>query len=224
MTLLPEREDVELLRFRWHRLIEIWVAYNVFLNREVLLGRDKVCINDAVVTQTTHTLLVVYYSYLYSLFDPTGTNFTTVVKEIDSSLPEAVREIAFKIGGLWNEIRDPITRIRHNMGFHGARANKGRKDGAAQFYRLHPLLPQALAAYLRVFFRELEMVFDGSRSLIPATGDEIDGLLEYAGEVEAEARRPIEAVPDARLAQLGLTREAYEAWAEAVRQAQGLPN
>lgn len=42
MTLLPEREDVERLRFRWHRLIEIWVAYNVFLNRQVVVGRDKV--------------------------------------------------------------------------------------------------------------------------------------------------------------------------------------
>ena len=224
MTLLPEREDVERLRFRWHRLIEIWVAYNVFLNRQVVVGRDKICVNDAVVTQTIHTLLVVYYSYLYSLFDPTGINFITVTKAIDPSLPVSVRQIALKIVNLWNEVRDPITRIRNNMGFHGARANKGHDDATAQFYRLHPLLPQALAAYLRFFFRELELVFDGSRSLVPATRDEIDGLLEYASEVEREARRPIEAVPDARLAQLGLTREAYNAWAEAVRQAEGLVN
>ena len=81
-----------------------------------------------------------------------------------------------KIVNLWNEVRDPITRIRNSMGFHGARANKGHDNAAAQFYRLHPLLPQALAAYLRVFFRELELVFDGSRSRRPASRDEIDGV------------------------------------------------
>lgn len=36
MNKLPEPEDLQMLRHRFSRTIEMWVAYNTFLNREVL--------------------------------------------------------------------------------------------------------------------------------------------------------------------------------------------
>src|SRR5271157_2034396 len=149
----PEPTEVRLLRHRWNRLTEIWVAYNTFLRREVEIGADKVCLNGGVVTQTTHTLLLMYYSHLYSLFDRAGINFADATQAIQVSLPADTREVREKILALWSKIENPVTRIRHNVGFHGARAEDFHRDGISQLQRFHPLVPEALMGYLRVFFR-----------------------------------------------------------------------
>src|SRR2546427_3391192 len=118
-------EDVRRLRYRWSRLIEVWVAYRVFLHREVHVGPDKVCLNEAIVAQTGHTLLILYYSYIYSLFDPKGVNSANVTKAIEPMLPRETLRVRDKILELWQRLRDPVERIRHNIGFHGAPGEKG---------------------------------------------------------------------------------------------------
>ena len=188
--------------------------------RDPLPSILQVCPDGAIVAQTTHTLLIVYYSYLYSLFDPSGTNFGQVLKAIESSLPQSARDVAANINNLWSEVREPLTRIRHNMGFHGARAQSGQNEAIKQVHRMHPLLPQALVAYLRVFFRQIGNIFDGQRSLHPASQSEIDFLLELARATESEARKPEHEIPDLVLTQLGITRAAYNELQQAIRDAE----
>jgi len=204
-------QDIRRLRHRWARLIEIWAAYTTFLHREVEIGPDKVCLNDGIVTQTTHTLLIVYYSYIYSLFDPSGTDFERVTGSIADLLPEPAIQVREKVLQVWAELKNPLQVIRHNVGFHGAKADKGHNFGFRQLDEFHPLLPQALCAYLRVFFRLLEEAYAGSRPLTPASRPDIGPLLEYARSLEADARKPLSALRDDKLLRLGITREAYEA-------------
>ena len=97
MTKLPEPESLGTLRHRWARTIEVWVAYRTFLHREVFVGPDRVCLNPLVVQQTTHTLLACYYSFLYSLFDPSGVNFDRVSKDLLPSLPPTTMK-AYPLG------------------------------------------------------------------------------------------------------------------------------
>lgn len=221
MVPLSARDDVQSLRYRWNRLIEVWVAYRVFLHREVNVGPDNVCLNEAIVAQTGHTLLILYYSYIYSLFDPKGVNFATVTKAIEPMLPPETLQVRAKILELWQRLRDPVERIRHNIGFHGAPGEKGHKHGFRQLRDFHPILPEALCAYLRVFFRQLEGLYSGSKPLTPAKRPPIGALLRYARELEAEAAQPLAAIPDAELLKYGLTRESY---ASLIRLIQGQAN
>src|SRR5713101_2340518 len=197
MVLPSQPEDVQRLRYRWGRLIEVWVAYRVFLHREVHVGPDKVCLNEAIVAQTGHTLLILYYSYIYSLFDPKGVNFATVTKAIEAMLSPEALLVRDKILELWQRLRDPVERIRHNIGFHGAPGEKGHRQGFRKLEEFHPILPDALCAYLRVFFRQLEAVYSGSRPLTPSKHPSIDALLEYAKNLESEAAQPLAVMPDA---------------------------
>src|SRR6266542_3334981 len=130
MVPLSQPEDVKRLRYRWRRLIEVWVAYRVFLHREVHVGPDKVCLNEAIVAQTGHTLLILYYSYIYSLFDPRGVDFATVTKAIEPMLSPETLRVRDKILELWQRLRDPVERIRHNIGFHGAPGEKGHRQAS----------------------------------------------------------------------------------------------
>ena len=210
MVPLSQLEDVRRLRYRWSRLIEVWVAYRVFLHREVHVGPDKVCLNEAIVAQTGHTLLILYYSYIYSLFDPKGVNFATVTKAIEPMLSPETLRVRKKILELWQHLRDPVERIRHNVGVHGAPGEKGHRQGFRKLEEFHPILPEALCAYLRVFFRQLEAVYSGSQPLTPTKRPPIDSLLEYARKLEAEAAQPLAAIPDAGLLKYGLTRKSYD--------------
>jgi hypothetical protein len=97
----------------------------------------------------------------------------------------------------------------HNVGFHGAPGEKGHRQGFRKLEGFHPILPEALCAYLRVFFRQLEAVYSGSRPLAPTKRPPIDALLEYARKLEAEATEPLAAIPEAGLLKYGLTRESY---------------
>ncbi len=218
MALLSEPEEIRRLRHRWARLTEIWAAYTTFLHREVEVGPDKVCLNNEIVTQTTHTLLIVYYSYMYSLFDPTGTDFESITRSIEHVLPESAVQVRDKILQLWHELNTPLQAIRHNVGFHGAKADKRHKYGLKKLEEFHPLLPQALCAYLRVFFRFLQQAYVGSRPLTPTKRPEIGPLLEYAKDLETEARKPLTEVPANKLLRLGITREAYGAFLRTIEE------
>lgn len=63
-------------------------------------------------------LYVIILSYLYSLFDKTGINIMDLHKE---SLSQSLKNHLDDIEGMWNTLKNPVTRIRHNLGFHGIR-------------------------------------------------------------------------------------------------------
>jgi hypothetical protein len=218
--LLPEPESILQLRHRWSRLIEMWVAYNVFLHREVLVGDDKVCLHQEVVTQTTHTLLIVYYSYMYSMFDESGVHFEKVTAAIADKLPPAIRHIRSKILELWGRVRSPLSRIRHNIGFHGATKEKSHRDGYKQFAEFHPMLPEVLARYLRVFFLQLDAVFERREPRYTQHSPTfVQELVQYAVESEQDLNRRISLgdCPEDVLLSYGLTRESYLQLLEQIR-------
>jgi hypothetical protein len=192
MTKLPEPEDFATLRHRWARTIEVWVAYRTFLHREVQVGPDRICLTPLVVQQTTHTLLACYYSFLYSLFDPSGVNFKKVSKELLPNLPPPAVGVRDLILEHWAMIADPVTLIRHNIGFHGAPKRKGMKRGYAAYRSLHPQSSEYVMTLMRVFFRFVDEVYEGAeRRMRPTAPGEIDALMAMARELRSE----IEATP-----------------------------
>ena len=159
MEELSESEEIFLLRHRFARTIEVWTAYNVFLKREVKVGGDFTC-DEFMVEQTTHTLLVIYYSYLYSLFDPSGTDFEKATQPLINKLTTRALKARADILAHWNIVKEPLNRIRHNIGFHGGKKIKNSKSGYAAYRdaNLHPWSPDYILNLLRVFFRDLDKI------------------------------------------------------------------
>ena len=68
------------------------------------------------VCKSQTTLYILILSYLYSLFDKRGINIIDLHK---TSLSHSSRVKLNEINELWKPLENPITRIRHNLGFHG---------------------------------------------------------------------------------------------------------
>lgn len=164
--IIQETEEIFLLRHRFGRTMEIWTAYNVFLRREVKVGKEYICYEPYVVEQTTHTLLIAYYSYLYSLFDPIGTNYITATESIVDKLPDRAKAVRHDILEHWDKIKEPINKIRHNIGFHGGKKVKNSTSGYCAYAdtQLHPWSPEYILQLLRVFFRDLDKVVSKSEN------------------------------------------------------------
>lgn len=215
-TLLPEPETLKQLRHRWSRLIEVWVAYQVFLHREVEVGPDKICIHNAVVVQTTHTLLLVYYSYIYSLFDDSGIHFESITDGLKSDLTPEASEAREKVLAIWARLREPLRGLRHTIGFHGAVKEKSHRHGYQQLLKFHPLLPEVLMQYTRVFFLLLDNIFQREEPLVkqhePGAIEHIRNIAR-AYEAELDRRIGMDEMPEEDyLRQFGFTRESYAAF------------
>ncbi|PEU01725.1 hypothetical protein CN527_10205 [Bacillus cereus] len=185
--MLQEVEGLYTLRHRWSRLTEVWTAYQTFLNREIEIGPDKICLNDVVAKQTTHTLLTVYYSYLYSLFDKSGIDFFKVIQEIEDDLTREEKNLVERIREVWLQIEKPIEMLRHNIGFHGGKKKKSLDYGYSQFDKFNPILPQTLMKYLRVFFRFMYFKYEATETMnnIPARNQTMEILSLAHAEYEA---------------------------------------
>jgi len=196
---MQEPEGIRQIRHRWSRTIEIWVAYQTFLNRQVEIGPDKICLNELVVVQTTHTLLVAYYSFLYSLFDPSGSDFEKATEELLPHFPARAVEIRNLILEHWQQICGPITRIRHNIGFHHAKNRKGVETGYDAYKEIHPQSSEYIMNLFRVFFRILDEVYDYSEPYgIPPRKEDIEPLYQMAMELKRFIEEnPTEKVLDA---------------------------
>ena len=70
------------------------------------------------VRESQSTLYIIVLSYLYSLFDRTGLDITNLEK---LSLSLSTRNKLNEILELWKPLKAPITKIRHNLGFHGGK-------------------------------------------------------------------------------------------------------
>ena len=68
------------------------------------------------VYESRTSLYILIISYLYSLFDKSGVNIIDIDK---ASLSQSSRDELNEIVELWKPLENPITRIRHNLGFHG---------------------------------------------------------------------------------------------------------
>lgn len=185
MPKLPEPEDLRMLRHRFARTIEMGVAYNTFLKREVLVGNDKTCLNNIIGFQTTHTLLIAYYSFVFSLFDPSAVNFKKITENILPYLPQDAREARDLVLEQWEEIKIPLTLIRNNIGFHHSPKQKGASIGYQSYGNIHPYATELIMQALRVFFRRVDAVFESSEpyGVAPNENDTV-ALMDYVRELK----------------------------------------
>jgi len=78
------------------------------------LPRNYKNIEEVCESQTALYILII--SYLFSLFDKSGTNISDLN---EASLSQSSIYKLEEIKELWKPLENPITRIRHNLGFHG---------------------------------------------------------------------------------------------------------
>ncbi|MBA2244422.1 MAG: hypothetical protein H0W11_05675 [Gemmatimonadetes bacterium] len=93
------------------------------------MGPERSCPSELFVAQTTHTLLVVYYSFMYSLFDSKGVNFATATAPLQGELCAEAWEARERAMALWSAIERPMMLIRHKVGFHGEDKQSGLEMG-----------------------------------------------------------------------------------------------
>ena len=63
-------------------------------------------------------LYLIIMSYLFSLFDPSGIN---IAELSNAPIGETAKRELEKIIEVWHPLCKPLTRIRHNLGFHGGK-------------------------------------------------------------------------------------------------------
>lgn len=196
MNLPTESEELAMLRHRFGRAIEISTAYHTFNNREVAVGPDKICINEVVRFQVTHTLLITYYSFIYSLFDPSGVNFAKISKQISPFIARDGQEAASLAIEKWQEIRTPMAIIRSNIGFHHSDEAKGANKGYESYGNIHPLAPELIMQALRVFFRRAAEVYEprepyGVKTSSQDTEELMRLVLRMRADIEASPHQDI---------------------------------
>lgn len=192
MNLPVEPEDLAMLRHRFGRAIEVSTAYHVFNNREVAVGPDKTCIDEVVRFQVAHTLLITYYSFIYSLFDPSGVNFAKTSQKVSPLIAEDGRAAAALAIEQWQEIRQPMSIIRSNIGFHHSDEAKGANKGYASYGNIHPMAPELIMQALRVFFRRAAEVYEPREPYgVKPSSSDTEQLMRFVLRIRSE----IEATP-----------------------------
>lgn len=187
MARVPAPEQVSALSHRWGRLSEIATAYKTFLNREVLVGPKRSCPSDSFVAQTTHTLLVIYYSFLYSLFDSSGVNFIKATEGLRAGFPPEAWEARDKAISHWQSFGEQMARVRHKIGFHGEDNYQGLEVGYEQYRNIDPHPPELLMMYLAAFFRFVHLRYEVAGPMVNApTEDGAREMLNAAREAESE--------------------------------------
>lgn len=71
------------------------------------------------------------YSMLFSVFDRSGID----VREFQAADPELHHALA-DLGRRWHRIEKPVSKIRHTIGFHGAKTQAGTQQGLAALSEL----------------------------------------------------------------------------------------
>lgn len=173
LLLEEEPESLMLLRHRFGRTIEVWTAYTVFLERQVEVGSDRVCMNDLIVEQTTHTLNMVFYSFVYSLFDKSGVSFPKATQPLLDRLSPLAREARALVVDAERKIHSELSKIRNNIGFHGGAAMKNHRSGYRAYASFHPGEVDVIMQGMRVFFREAEKSFTPAEPYANQPDDEV---------------------------------------------------
>jgi len=161
---MNETEQLYLLRFRYGRTVEIFIAYKTFLNRQVKTDENSYCHNDEIVKQITHTLLLTFYSFVYSLFDKSGTDFISTTDYYVESLTEEGVKFREELIQIWNKNKVAISKLRNNIGFHGGLKLKSHDVGYSALSEFHPFTSELIINQLALFFMEMDKI-------IPPTED-----------------------------------------------------
>ena len=157
---MKETDELYLLRFRYGRAAEILLAYKTFLHRQVNIGDKNYCQTDEHVRQVSHTLLVTFYSFIYSLFDKQGTNFISAIEPYVNSFSEDGKRILQELIDVWEIYNTPITKLRHNIGFHGGTKLKSQEVGYSALSEIHPQTSEFIMNHLAILFMELDNIVE----------------------------------------------------------------
>jgi len=154
---MKESHELFLMRFRYGRAAEILLAYKTFLNRQVHFGREHdYCQSMEHVEQTTHTLLITYYSFVHSLFDKRGTDFRRSIEPYVEHLSDDAKEARMDLLNVWEQFGTPITILRSNIGFHGSGKFTGFEAGYKALGNIHPQVPDLIMNQLCLIFQNLD--------------------------------------------------------------------
>lgn len=175
---MEEPDELAMLHHRFARTLEIEVAYNAFVKKEVSIGEEYSCLHEPLREGVTHTLLITYYSFIYSLFDPSGVNLNNLDASILSNLSkEAIdaRNIAI---AQWNAIATPMAKIRNNVGFHHSKKRTGASCGYESYSGVHPYSTILILLAMRLFFRHAYSVYEPAEPLLTTPTAEENEELE----------------------------------------------
>lgn len=101
--------------------------YDVYLNLCKSQGNCKYIIDYHFSKDNTLILLM---SCLYSLFDDNNNAQSIIRTTFSNPKVETLRK---EILNDWDSIKDPVTKIRHTIGFHTSPTLKGQRKGVEQF-------------------------------------------------------------------------------------------
>ncbi len=101
---MTETEDLYLIRFRYGRAAEMLLAYKTFLFGQVHIGGQNYCPTNKHARQTGHTLLVVFYSFIFSMFDKNGTHFVSATEPFLNALSDNRKKNTKSISGCLGKI------------------------------------------------------------------------------------------------------------------------
>jgi len=155
---MKETEEMYLLRFRYGRAAEMFIAYKTFLHRQVITGDKSYCPNEEVVIQVTHTLLLTFYSFIYSMFDKSGTDFISTTEPYVNVLTDAGKEVRKELIEVWTKNEKAISKLRHNIGFHGGVKIKSHEVGYSALSDIHPQVVEFIMNHLAIFFMEMDVI------------------------------------------------------------------
>jgi hypothetical protein len=159
----------------------------VFREQQVAVGPDKICFEERIRIQSTHTLLIAFHSFVYRLFDPSGVNFTSISPRLEEHLSPAAKEARDMVVEVERAIHGDLAKIRCNIGFHHGDKRKQQRAGYGAYETLHPLAPMLIMQGLRVFFRQTHKVFDSSEEYGVAHEDEVTAeLLEVCRDLKRQ--------------------------------------
>ncbi|MGB9772357.1 MAG: hypothetical protein ACPLX7_10355, partial [Candidatus Kapaibacteriota bacterium] len=162
--IMTETEELYLLRFRYGRAAEMLLAYKTFLYRQVSVGEKNYCQTDEHVRQVTHTLLLVFYSFIYSMFDKSGTDFVSTTEPYVNFLTDSGKKIRNELIDVWEKYKTPISKLRHNIGFHGGVKVRSHEVGYGALTDIHPQTAEFIMNHLAIFFMELDIIIPPSEN------------------------------------------------------------
>lgn len=155
---MKETEELYLLRFRYGRTAEMFIAYKTFLHRQVAIGDKSYCHDEEVVRQVTHTLLLTFYSFIYSLFDKSGTDFVRTTEPYLNVLTADGKKVRDELIEVWTKNEKAISKLRHNIGFHGGVKIKSHEVGYSALGEIHPQVVEFIMNHLALFFMEMDVI------------------------------------------------------------------
>lgn len=119
-------ENIDFVFFRIEQMFSLYRVYKYICGARV---DNKNFITEKELQFSKDNMLMVLLSSLYSVFDRSGTDLSNKKLNVPKDIVETWNRITQK----YEAIKNPLTRIRHNLGFHGAKTEDTALNGTKAF-------------------------------------------------------------------------------------------